>query len=308
LQLIIAPIKVHPDARLQGRSVTSCHMPAPSLFVSHRVTPPGEYTSQIEGPAVDKSGNLYVVNFHSAGTIGKVAPGASHSTLFATLHHGRIGSGIRFDRQGRMYIADFKKNNVLVIAPGRTDAQVYFHSDDFNQPNDLAIAADGTLYASDPDFPAHTGQIWKITRNADGTAHGEVMQAPRQLRQTNGLDLSPDGTTLYVDESDTRQIWAYRLEGNKLVDPRLATTFDEFELDGLRTDVTGRIFVARPGAGDVAIVNPDGTLVRKVTTLGKEPTNLAFGGSDGKTVFVTQKDGKFIEAFLTDQPGREFAA
>jgi hypothetical protein len=186
LQLIIAPIKVHPDARLQGRSVTSCHMPAPSLFVSHRVTPPGEYTSQIEGPAVDKSGNLYVVNFHSAGTIGKVAPGASHSTLFATLHHGRIGSGIRFDRQGRMYIADFKKNNVLVIAPGRTDAQVYFHSDDFNQPNDLAIAADGTLYASDPDFPAHTGQIWKITRNADGTAHGEVMQAPRQLRQTNG--------------------------------------------------------------------------------------------------------------------------
>ena len=64
-------------------------MPAPSLFVSHCVTPPGEYTSQIEGPAVDKSGNLYVVNFHSAGTIGKVAPGASHSTLFATLRYRR---------------------------------------------------------------------------------------------------------------------------------------------------------------------------------------------------------------------------
>ena len=112
--------------RLNGPSVTSCHTPAPSLFVSHRVTPPGEYTSQIEGPAVDRSGNLYVVNFHSAGTIGKVAPGASHSTLFATLHHGRIGSGIRFDRQGRMYIADFKKNNVLVIAPDQTDPQSIF--------------------------------------------------------------------------------------------------------------------------------------------------------------------------------------
>ena len=85
---------------------------------------------------------------------------------------------------------------------------------------------------------------------------------------------------------------------------RRSTTF---ELDGLRTDVTGRIFVARPSAGDVSIVNPDGSLVRKVATLGKEPTNLTFGGVDGKTVFVTQKDGKFIEAFLTDQPGREFA-
>jgi sugar lactone lactonase YvrE len=282
-------------------------MPATSLFVSRRVTPPGEYTFQIEGPAVDKSGNLYVVNFDSAGTIGKVAPGASHSTLFAKLLPGSIGSGIRFDRQGRMYVADFKKNNVLVIAPGQTDAQVYFHSDDFNQPNDLAIATDGTLYASDPNFHAHTGRIWRITRNTDGTANGEVMSPPRQLHQTNGLDLSPDGTTLYVDESDTRQIWAYRLDGNRLADPRLVTTFDNFELDGLRTDVTGRIFVARPSAGDVSIVNPDGSMVRKVATLGKEPTNLTFGGADGKTVFVTQKDGKFIEAFLTDQPGREFA-
>jgi len=283
-------------------------MPAPSLFVSHRITPPGEYTFQIEGPAVDKSGNLYVVNFHSAGTIGKVAPGASHSTLFATLHHDRIGSGIRFDHQGRMYIADFNKNNVLVIAPGQTDAEVFFHSDDFNQPNDLAIAADGTLYASDPDFPGHKGQIWKITRNADGAAHGEVMSPNRQMRQTNGLDLSPDGTTLYVDESDTKQIWAYRIDGNNLTAPaQPLARFDHFELDGLRTDVTGRIFVARPGAGEVTIVNPDGSVARRVTTLGREPTNLTFGGTDGRTVFVTQKDGKFIEAFLTDQPGREFA-
>jgi sugar lactone lactonase YvrE len=294
-------------SRLQGPQRDELPMPAPSLFVSHRITPPGEYTFQIEGPAVDKSGNLYVVNFHSAGTIGKIAPGATHSTPFATLHHGRIGSGIRFDRQGRMYIADFKKNNVLVIAPGESDAQVYFHSDDFNQPNDLAIAADGTLYASDPDFPAHKGQIWKITRNADGTAHGEVMQAPRQFRQTNGLDLSPDEKTLYVDESDTRRVWAYRIDGNRLTDERLVTTFNDFELDGLRTDVTGRLFIARPGAREIAIVNPDGTAVRRVTTVGKEPNNLTFGGADGKTVFVTQMDGKFIEAFLTDQPGREFA-
>src|ERR1700759_5095153 len=137
-------------------------MTAPSLFTSQRITPPGEYTFQIEGPAVDGAGNLYVVNFHSAGTIGRVASGASHSTLFATLPSGSIGSGIRFDGHGRMYIADFKKNNVLTIDPGQTHARVYFHSSHFNQPNDLAIASDGSFYASDPNFSAHRGQVWKI--------------------------------------------------------------------------------------------------------------------------------------------------
>lgn len=128
-----------------------------ALFVSKRITPQGEYTAGIEGPAVDTSGNLYVVNFQQSGSIGKVAAGASQSQLFALLPVGSIGNGIRFDRQGRMYVADFKKHNVWVIERGETTPQVYFHSDRFNQPNDLAIAADGTLYASDPRFASPAG-------------------------------------------------------------------------------------------------------------------------------------------------------
>ena len=48
-----------------------------ALFVSKRITPPGEYTPGVEGPAVDASGNLYVVNFQQSGNIGKLAAGAS---------------------------------------------------------------------------------------------------------------------------------------------------------------------------------------------------------------------------------------
>lgn len=284
-------------------------MPAP-LFVSRRLTPPGEYTPQIEGPAVDKSGNLYVANFRTGDIIGigKVAAGATHSKLFTTLPDGAKASGIRFDRQGRMYLAAFNKKRVLVIAPDHTDAHPYFKSGDFHQPNDLAIASDGTLYASDPDFGAHKGQIWKIARNADGTVHGEVMSANRQMAQTNGIDLSPDEKTLYVSESDTRQVWAYRIEGSTLTaSQQPLATFQGGELDGMRTDITGRIFVAHLGAREIAIINPDGSPAHTVTTVGEKPCNLTFGGSDGKTVFVTQADGRFIESFLTDQPGREFA-
>ena len=277
-----------------------------TLFVSKRITPPGEYTSGIEGPAVDASGNLYVVNFRESGTIGRLAAGASQSQLFTSLPSGSIGNGIRFDRQGRMYIADFKKHNVWVIEAGETTPKIYFHSDRFNQPNDLAIAADGTLYASDPRFAAPAGgQIWRITRGADGKGRGEIMSSPRRLGVTNGLDLSPDGATLYVSESNSRQVWAYRLDGDKLLDPRLVRTFADFEVDGLRTDVDGRIYLARLSAGKIVIIGADGSLQREVPVSGRQPTNLTFGGADGKTVFVTQKEGRFIEAFRVDHPGRE---
>src|SRR5258708_3567328 len=82
----------------------------PPLFASRRLTPPGKYTNLIEGPAVDAAGAFYVVNFQSNGTIGKLAPGATSSELFARLPTGSIGSGIRFDREGRMYVADYKKH------------------------------------------------------------------------------------------------------------------------------------------------------------------------------------------------------
>lgn len=277
-------------------------------FESAQLTPAGEYSRGIEGPATDAAGDLFVVNLGRSGTIGRVKAGAARSELFATLPAGSIGNGIRFDKQGRMYIADFKKHNVLVIEPGQTQAKVYFHSDRFNQPNDLAIASDGTLYASDPRFP-NAGRIWRILRNADGTGRGEILASERAMSATNGIDLSPDETTLYVSEPTTRQVWAYRLDGAKLVAPRLIKTFDAFELDGLRTDRTGRIFVARPLAGKVAILAsdkpPETALLREVTLRGKEPTNLTFGGADGRTVYVTQRDGRFIEQFRSDQPGRE---
>ena len=90
-----------------------------ALYQSRQVTPAGEYTFGIEGPAVDHAGNLYVVNFGKAGTIGKLAVGASQSELFAVLPAGSVGVAIRFDRAGRMFVADYKQHNILHREPGR---------------------------------------------------------------------------------------------------------------------------------------------------------------------------------------------
>jgi sugar lactone lactonase YvrE len=275
-------------------------------FQSRQITPAGEYTFGIEGPAVDAKGNLYVVNFGKPGTIGKLPVGASQSELFAVLPEGSIGNAIRFDRDGRMYVADYKKHNIFLVSPDGKQVETYFHSDDFNQPNDLTVAADGTIYASDPHWKKHDGQIWRIAKSADGNVVGEKMTADRKMSTTNGIDLSPDGKTLYVGESDTREIWSYRIDGTMLLSPRLVTRFADFDIDGLRTDISGNLYVARILKGTIAVLSPTGKLQREIGLKAKEPTNLAFGGNDGKTVFVTQRLGGFVESFRADRPGREF--
>src|SRR5205807_5069420 len=171
---------------------------AEPLFESRQLTPSGEYTFGIEGPAVDSAGILYVVNHLRQGTIGKVNPGATRSELFAELPTGSIGVSIRFGSDRRMYLADYKGHNIFVFEPGATAPRLYFHSDKFNQPNDMALARDGTLYASDPHWKRRDGQVWRIVPNADGAGRGEPMTAERKFGTTNGIDLSPDEKTLYV--------------------------------------------------------------------------------------------------------------
>jgi len=274
-------------------------------FASRQITPSGEYTFGIEGPAADLAGNLYVVNFQRPGTIGKLAPGASHSEPFIDLPAGSVGNAIRFDRQGTMLVADYKGHTIFALAGGSADLKPLFFSERFNQPNDLTVASDGTIYASDPNWKARTGQIWRITRGADGAVRGEVMTAPRAMGTTNGIDLSPDGRMLYVGESGSGQVWRYAIRGNELVDATLLKAFEPNTIDGIRTDRTGRLLVARILKGAIDIVSPQGRLEREITLQGMEPTNLAFGGPDGRSVYVTQRQGGYIEMFRTDQEGRE---
>lgn len=279
------------------------------LFQSRQVTPSGEYTFGIEGPAVDRDGNLFVVNIGKPGTIGKLAAGGSSSETFVQLPPGSIGNSIRFARDGSMFVADYRKHNIFEITNGvgGPEAVVWFHSNRMNQPNDMTIADDGTVYASDPNWKGRSGRVWRIARVADGSVQGQIMSATRAMGTTNGIDLSPDGRTLYVGESGSGQLWAYAIDGGALTGARLVATFEPDTIDGVRTDAAGRLLIARIRKGTIAILDPKGTIEKEVQLQGKEPTNLAFGGSDGRTVFVTQRQGGFIEAFRVDQPGREFA-
>ncbi|HEY8939261.1 MAG TPA: SMP-30/gluconolactonase/LRE family protein, partial [Cellvibrio sp.] len=66
------------------------------------------------------------------------------------------------------------------------------------------------------------------------------------------------------------------------------------------------LYIARYAAGEVAVVSPQGTLLQRIKLKGQKPTNVAFGGDDGKTVYVTLQDRGAIETFRSELPGREW--
>ena len=256
------------------------------------------FTAGIEGPAVDSDNWLYAVNFEKEGTIGRVDLNGK-ANLFVTLPDGSVGNGIRFDKAGHMYIADYVNHNVLKIEKGSKKVEVYAHHPDLNQPNDLAIAPNGTLYASDPNWSEGTGQLWKVTQNGF-----ELMEA--NMGTTNGIEVSPDGKHLYVNESVQRNIWRYDIDLNgRLHAKKKFYEFDDFGMDGMRCDNQGNLYVCRYDAGKVVVLSPEAKIIRKVLLTGKKPSNIAFGGEQGRQCFVTLQDRGCIETFMALNPGRD---
>src|SRR5262245_36319198 len=86
---------------------------AEKSFVATPLTQ-GEFTAGIEGPACDRDGNIYCVSFREPRNIARVSP-EGHAELFVTLPEKSAGNGIRFDRDGTMFVADYTGHNVLRV-------------------------------------------------------------------------------------------------------------------------------------------------------------------------------------------------
>lgn len=261
------------------------------------VTRPGEFTPGIEGPVCDARGNVYAVNYARQQTIGRVAPDGK-GEVFVTLPGKSVGNGLVFDSRGRMYVADYVGHNVLRVDMATRAVEVFAHADGMNQPNDLAIAPDDTIYASDPNWSRGTGLVWKVTPS------GEITRVADGLGTTNGIEVSPDGRWLYVNESVQRNVWKFPIRPDgTLGGKRLVKRFPDFGFDGMRCDADGNLYLTRHGKGTVVVMTPEGDIVREVDVLGKKPSNLCFGGPDGRTVYVTEVDHTRLVSFRAGRPG-----
>jgi len=269
------------------------------LYQAEDFTKENLFTNNIEGPAFDAQGNLYVVNFQKDGTIGLVKPDGTVS-LFVTLPEGSVANSIQFTSKGKMWLADFKGHNVLEVNMKTKKVSTYVHNDQFNQPNDFCINSRDQLFVSDPNWKASTGKLWRIDRG------GKAVLLTDQMGTTNGIELSPDERKLYVNESVQRKIWSFDVDdkGN-ISNKKLFAEFPDFGFDGMKCDEKGNLYVARYGKGTIAVMSPNGELIREIKLKGKSCSNLVFGGLNGKLVFVTLQDRKGMERFRNDIAGKK---
>lgn len=269
------------------------------LFHSEVISKPGLFSRGIEGPATDSNNNLYAVNFAKSGTIGILKPG-KQPELWLTLPEGSTGNAIRFSPAGDMLVADRTKHQILIIDVKSKAVSTLAQNTAMNQPNDFSVSRTGDLYLSDPSWSSKKkGHIWLLDRNKKFT------ELASDLKAVNGIDLNPNESKLYFTESISGGLYVFDLKDHKLSNKRLLYQFKKDTVDGIKVDRLGVIYVARIGESSVDRISPEGKLLGSVKLKGKDPTNLTFGGTDGKTMFVTIRDQGTIESFQVPDPARD---
>jgi gluconolactonase len=199
-------------------------------------------------------------------------------------------NGLAVDADGQLLAATHKYKSVsrYTLDGKRTDVVGHYQGQVFNSPNDLALAADGSLYFSDPDFQqsaAPGGQ--DKTRVYRVAADGAVTVVEDTLVNPNGVSLSPGQDVLYVNGMAGARgvLRAYPIVGGK---PGKGHTLvaDLAAPDGMAIDCHGNIYVSEHTARRLRVFTPAG---RQIATIAVDAnvTNAAFGGADGKTLYIT---------------------
>ena len=216
--------------------------------------------------------------------------------------YGQPGSnGLTIDKEGRLIVCQHgnrriirheKKGPITVLADNIDGKK-------FNSPNDIVQRSDGSVYFTDPPYGLPKFYEDKRKELAYQGVYlikdGKTKLVATDCGGPNGIAFSPDEKYLYVTNWDvrdihhTKTIWRYEVNTdgtlkNGKIFYDFNQTEDEEALDGLKIDKEGNLFVSAPGG--VWIISATGKLLGKITTA-ERPANMAWGDSDGKTLYLT---------------------
>ena len=251
-------------------------------------------TSFLEGPSFDRAGNLYVVDI-PYGRIFRVAP---DGTFTVVVEYDGEPNGLKIHKDGRIFIADYK-NGIMQLDPDKGEVKPYFDRpvlERFKGVNDLVFASNGDMYFTDQGqtgWQDPTGRVYCL--RADGRFEKILDGIP----SPNGLVLSLDEKLLYVAVTRANAIWRAPLlkTGASKVG-----TFIQLSggggPDGLAIDEDGGLVVAHVGLGSVWIFNRLGEpAYRLKSPRGHLTTNVAYGGPDRRTLYITESEtGSILRA------------
>jgi len=240
-----------------------------------------------EGPAWDGNQALYVSNCYG-GWITQIINSEADTFMIAEQSNIEQTNGLAF-YEDDLYACDFGQQAILKISPDK-EVSIYasgYRGNPFNRPNDLAFDTQGNLFFTDPNqYGADKldGRIFYIDRET-----GMIRLIADSLAFPNGIAFFPKDKWLYVCESARERIIRYQVErGGRLGNKEIFTELPDGDPDGIAFDILGNLYVAHFGNGEVVVIGTDGVVKHRLKTPGKKPTNLEFGGSDMRTLFLTE--------------------
>jgi gluconolactonase len=212
-------------------------------------------------------------------------------------YHQCGSNGLTFDSAGRLTMCQHGNRRIVRVNP-HGDTTVLadgYEGKRLNSPNDLVYRSDDQIYFTDPPFglPGVFGDPDKelpfsgVFRAKDG----DVVLLVDDLAGPNGLAFSPDERFLYVGNWDLERKVVMRYEVDAAGDlSNAAVLYDmtdapgEDAIDGLKVDRDGNLYVCGPGG--IWILSAEGDHLGTLR-LPEAPHNLAWGGDDGRTLYVT---------------------
>ncbi|HXV83137.1 MAG TPA: SMP-30/gluconolactonase/LRE family protein [Candidatus Binatia bacterium] len=258
-----------------------------------------------EGPIWVKPGYLLfsdpnankIYKYGSNGTLSVFKKNSGYSGKDIADYFQPGSNGLTLDPQGRLTINEHGNRRVVRV---EQDGKLTVLADRFegkrlNSPNDLVYRSDGTLFFTDPPFglPQFSEDPRKeLPYSGVFALHkGQLKLVSKDLKGPNGIAFSPDEKYLYVGNWDPEKKIVMRYEVNP--DATLSNGkvfFDmtsapgEDAIDGIKVDQQGNLYVSGPGG--LWIISSTGKHLGTIIAP-KHPHNLAWGGDDGKTLYMT---------------------
>ena len=214
-------------------------------------------------------------------------------------------NGMTYDAQGNLIVCEHVTSSVVRenVDGTRETLATHWQGKELNSPNDVVVAPDGSIFFSDPWYGRMAGFGVERERELDIcglyriTPGGELQLVASDFGMPNGLCFSPDGSLLYVDDTERAHIrvFAVNADGSlgagRLFAEGIGTgSFETGLVDGMKCDERGSIWVTGPGG--IWVFAPDGEHLGVVEF--PEPTgNLTFGGPGWTTVFVATSTGVY---------------
>ncbi len=252
----------------------------------------------LEGPSFDRNGNLYVVNI-PYGEILRISPDGDWTVV---VQYDGWPNGLKVHKNGLLYIADYRHGIMRVDPASETVEPVIDHrwSESFRGCNDLHLGANGEIYFTDQGQTGMhdpTGRVYRYT--PDGRLQILVGNGP----SPNGLVLSPAEDILYVGMTRGNAAWRLPLlpDGTTTkVGIYIQLSGGNSGPDGLAMDQEGGLLIAHAGLGTVWHFDPLGQPLYRIHSCeGLMTTNIAFGGPDNATLYITESaTGTILQAEL----------